>query len=327
MASTTPTISIALCTYQGAQYLTEQLQSIAAQSRLPDELVVCDDVSSDETVELVRAFAAQVPFPVRLQMNRTRLGATKNFEQAIQLSNGDIIVLCDQDDVWFGHKLQKIAATFAHTPSLAAVFSDAALVDENLSGLGRTLWQAAGFDAHAQSLFESGQQLAALVKYTPILGLTLAFHSSYREAIIPFPPEQGHDIWAALILAGLGRIAMIKEPLVQYRQHRNQLVGINLQTKLNQRLTNTRNIKGARFLHEAELYAKARQQIGELMAEKNGSHELALLQQKADHLYKRGLLHTKRWRRWPIIFQELSRLNYHRFSNGILSAAKDLFLS
>ncbi|HYE73440.1 MAG TPA: glycosyltransferase family 2 protein [Blastocatellia bacterium] len=327
MTLQTSKISIALCTYNGARFLSEQLHSIATQHRLPDELIVCDDGSMDETVSLVEAFASQVRFPVRLQVNPVRLGATKNFEQAIELCRGDVIVLCDQDDVWFSHKLQKIAEAFAHRPQPGAVFSDAILVDEKLLSLKRTLWQTSGFSAKAQAQFESGNQLEVLVRYTPILGLTLAFHSSYRNAILPFPTDQGHDIWGALIIASLAKIALIKEPLVQYRQHPHQLVGINLQRGLNQRLTYTRNIKGAAFLHVAQLYEEAYQRVEKLINEKADSRELALLRQKADHFYKRGLLHSNRWRRLPVIFRELSHLRYHHFSNGVLSAAKDLFLS
>src|SRR4030095_14430308 len=86
-------VSIALCSYNGERYLQEQLDSIAGQSRLPDELVVCDDRSLDETAEIIRAFASKVPFPVRLTINERNLGSTKNFEKAISLCRGDIILL------------------------------------------------------------------------------------------------------------------------------------------------------------------------------------------------------------------------------------------
>src|SRR6266704_3029265 len=101
-------ISIALCTYNGARFLPEQLESIAAQTRLPDEMVVCDDRSADETTDIIRTFAKNALFPVRLEINEQKLGSTKNFEKAIRLCHGEIIAPADQDDVWNPQKLSKL---------------------------------------------------------------------------------------------------------------------------------------------------------------------------------------------------------------------------
>ncbi|HEY2971172.1 MAG TPA: glycosyltransferase, partial [Pyrinomonadaceae bacterium] len=109
-------ISVAMCTYNGAPYLREQLNSIAAQTRPPDELVVCDDVSADLTCEIVTSFAASVHFPVRLYVNEQNLGSTKNFERAIGLCEGDIIARSDQDDVWLPEKLRRIEDCLQRNP-------------------------------------------------------------------------------------------------------------------------------------------------------------------------------------------------------------------
>ena len=96
-------LSIALATYNGAVYLKEQLESIAAQTRTPDELVISDDQSTDDTLRVIEEFAATAGFPVRLSVNEANLGIAKNFEKAISLCRGDLIFLSDQDDVW--HKI------------------------------------------------------------------------------------------------------------------------------------------------------------------------------------------------------------------------------
>ena len=103
------TISVAMCTYNGEKYLREQLESIALQTRLPAELVICDDRSTDSTSEIIRNFADSAPFPVRFNLNPVNLGGatkgiTKNFEQASRLCTGDLIAFCDQDDVWLPKK-------------------------------------------------------------------------------------------------------------------------------------------------------------------------------------------------------------------------------
>src|SRR5215211_1230053 len=141
-------ISIAMCTYNGAGFLTAQLESITAQSRRPDEIVICDDGSTDQTKTLLENFAQASPVPVSLKFNQQNLGSIKNFEQAIRLCSGDIIVLSDQDDVWKKDKLEKIEQAFHSNPTAGLVFSDAEIVDEDLEPLHRRMWDEIGFDAH-----------------------------------------------------------------------------------------------------------------------------------------------------------------------------------
>ena len=83
-------ISIALCTKNGARFLTEQLASFRRQTRLPDELVICDDCSNDGTIEIIKRFAETSAFPVLFNRNENNLGSTVNFERAISLCAGDI---------------------------------------------------------------------------------------------------------------------------------------------------------------------------------------------------------------------------------------------
>ena|SRR2546421_3140447 len=91
---------VAMCTYNGARHVREQLESFAAQTRLPaDELVICDDCSTDQTINILPDFGAGASFPVHIQVNKFNLGSTKNFEQAISFCHGDLIALSDQDDV------------------------------------------------------------------------------------------------------------------------------------------------------------------------------------------------------------------------------------
>ncbi len=104
----TPKVSIAMCTYNGQRFLAQQLQSFLDQTVQPDELVVCDDVSSDDSVAVVEAFAARAPFAVRVFRNPQNLGYIRNFEQAIAQCTGDLVFLCDQDDVWDPHKIEKL---------------------------------------------------------------------------------------------------------------------------------------------------------------------------------------------------------------------------
>ncbi len=139
------TISVAMCTFNGARFLRAQLESIARQRRPPDELVICDDGSSDGSVEILREFAAGASFSIRIFCNEKNLGSTQNFEKAIQLCKGDLIALCDQDDIWLPEKLSRLLQIFEQDSSLGGVFSDADLINENSQEIGKRLWQVHKF--------------------------------------------------------------------------------------------------------------------------------------------------------------------------------------
>ncbi len=100
-----------MATYNAAKYLQEQLDSFLYQSRQPDELMVCDDGSTDGTLEVLETLRRQAPFAVHVYRNETSLGCTKHFERAMSFCAGDIIVLSDQDDVWFFNKIDTMVAT------------------------------------------------------------------------------------------------------------------------------------------------------------------------------------------------------------------------
>src|ERR1700723_2014959 len=137
-------ISVALCTYNGERFLRHQLESIQQQTRLPDELVVCDDRSTDQTFAIVREFAARVSFPIVIVQNPETLGSARNFEKAIRLCTGDLIALSDQDDLWYPNRLQRSEHEFIAHPQAGLVFSDADVIDEQNRPLGATLWQQLG---------------------------------------------------------------------------------------------------------------------------------------------------------------------------------------
>ena len=106
----TLTVSVALCTYKGASYLGKQLESVLAQTRLPQEMVVFDDASPDGTWALLEAFEPRIRAAgIRLVMHRNpvNVGFVANFEQALQATTGDIVFLCDQDDVWHLDKIEQ----------------------------------------------------------------------------------------------------------------------------------------------------------------------------------------------------------------------------
>lgn len=125
------TISVVMSAYNGEKFLQGQLDSIMRQTRLPDEFLVCDDGSTDETFRILEKFEKKAPFPVHIHRNSFRSGYGENFIMMAQLSKADIIAFCDCDDVWLKRKLEVCEHFFKDKNVILAVhsFQD---VDENL---------------------------------------------------------------------------------------------------------------------------------------------------------------------------------------------------
>jgi glycosyltransferase involved in cell wall biosynthesis len=318
-------ISVALCTYNGSQYLQEQLDSIASQARLPDELIICDDRSSDDSVRIVKNFVNMVPFPVYLTINAVNLGCTKNFEKAIQFCSGDIIALSDQDDVWKPHKLLRMEARFLDSANIGAVFSDADMVDECLHPLGQTLWQSVNLTRTKQERIRQGGAFDVLLKHNVVTGATMAFRTKFRPLILPIPSFWLHDGWIALIICAVASIALIDETLIKYRQHSGNQIGATKRT-LSEKVTIARRARSISYMRPLNSYKL----IDDWRLRANSScldHKtISKLEEKVQHLYVRRNMPPRKVRRIPLIIRELITLRHLRYSNGIYSLAKDLFL-
>lgn len=223
-------ISVALCTYNGAAYIHEQLASILAQTRLPDELIIGDDGSTDNTLNLVREFTQKCLFEVIILENNTQspLKVTKNFERTLAACSGDYIFLCDQDDVWLPQKIEKLASVLDTDPATEMVFSDAALVSETLSSLNRTQWQVVRFDEPRKALWKNGKATEVMLGGNRVTGCTVALRRTLLEVAMPFPthiPEIIHDNWLAWVATVRNSIVFYDECLTLYRQHEKQQIG------------------------------------------------------------------------------------------------------
>ena len=323
-------ISVAMCTYNGADFLPAQLASIAEQTRPPDELIVCDDASTDKTRALLESFARTSPIPVSLYFSDHNIGSVKNFERAIGLCTGDVIALSDQDDVWHSNKLGRIEESLNNSPAAGMVFSDAELVDENLKPLGQRMWNAVGFDVHKQKLVRDGKSLDVLVNGWTVTGATMAFRSEYVKLALPIPTNIAmiHDGWIALIIAAVADVSFIEEPLIKYRQHERQQIGAPqrsvaqperglhaLESALRRR-NSAADLHGILAVLEQRLIAQAQSFDCRRALEFAGDYSL--------HLDVRANLPRKRLSRVPRILRELLTMRYHEYANGFKSAAKDL---
>lgn len=204
-----PHISIALATYNGERYLREQLDSFAVQSWRPDEVVVTDDCSTDDTVRILEDFARKAPFEVRVFRNEANLGYSGNFGRALSLCRGDIIFLSDQDDVWCSHKVETVCNVFFATDDLHLVIGDCALADDELRCSGLT---------------QLGQlRSAGLTEAQFVNGCCSAISRRLLPLLLPIPQsELAHDNWLHRLALAMGSRRVIEDVLQLYRRHETQ---------------------------------------------------------------------------------------------------------
>jgi glycosyltransferase involved in cell wall biosynthesis len=220
-----PTISVALCTYNGAAYVEQQLRSILAQTHAVDEIVVSDDGSSDDTLQVVSRTLEGVAASVVVIENPTPLGVTANFEQAIERTTGDIVVLSDQDDVWHPHRIENALAAFEAGDALVH-FTDAQLVDAAGVPLDLTLFESLEVTDATLTAMRDGHAFGTLLKRNLATGATLAFRRDLLADAMPFPREWVHDEWLTILAAARERIAASRELSIDYRQHGENQIGV-----------------------------------------------------------------------------------------------------
>lgn len=212
-------LSVAMCTFNGEKYIAEQLESILSQQFPVDEIIICDDGSTDKTVEIIEDFQKSNPF-IKLYRNPENLGIIKNFEKAINLCQNGIVILCDQDDIWFKIKTEKIKSYFESNTDIKAVFHNLELFDEK--PLGSTIWNYVAFNAqiHHENLLNHLLTIENIVT-----GASFAFKKNKCINLDEIPEIALHDYQLALIFAMTNELGLIDETLGYYRIHDAQQIG------------------------------------------------------------------------------------------------------
>ncbi len=205
-------ISVAMATYNGERYLPQMLESLAAQSRLPDELVVRDDGSTDGTLAVVDDFAARAGFPVRVLPAGDRLGYGQNFVTVSRACTGDLLFFADQDDVWHADKLE-IVERAAPVGEAAALFHDFSLQDADGAPLSPSFFGV---------LAERGFGPTVALK-----GCTIAVTRGFIDTWDWPPPTSfvPHDVWVALLSTAFGQRRILPDVLIDHRFHEGNTSG------------------------------------------------------------------------------------------------------
>lgn len=323
-----PSISIAMCTYNGARHVLQQMESFAAQSLLTAELIVCDDRSTVDTVQIIRAFANRAPFPVRLEINEANLGYSKNFAKAIGLASGEMILCSDQDDVWHPNKLRMFADRFGSEPQPGLIFCDANLVDQDLKPIGSTLWQSKKFWAGARRKVAEKTGAAVILRDPTwfAAGATMGFASKYRSLILPLVEGWTHDAWIATVVASVAPVGLIAEPLNEYRQHASQVFGgTSGSVGRVMNLAKTRASSEDHFLATAERYRQLAARLKEAGVVTLDPGMFRRVERKIAHWERRSKMRkVSKLARFPLICQEFALGRYQSYSQGWKSMAVDV---
>nr|WP_315429395.1 glycosyltransferase family 2 protein [uncultured Albidiferax sp.] len=324
-----PSVSVALCTHNGARFILDQVNSIRQQSVLPTQIVVSDDASSDNSIEIAQAAIAELKSQSDLQLqilrNSPPLKVVKNFEQAVSACTGDLIALCDQDDAWHPDRLERMVAEFERRPDLLLLHSNARLIDAQGKDLSESLFEAIEVKAFELAWIHGGRAIDTLLRRNVVTGATTVFRCSLLQYALPFPPEWLHDEWLAIVAAAVGRVDVLEDRLIDYRQHAANQVGARRETLIEkmQKALSTRDHTLAARAVRVEILLDRLQQFGDAVP----PEIIEKVRKKLAHQRFRATLPQRRMARWLPVMGELVTGRYNQFGRGLHCVARDFLES
>ncbi|MDD5063408.1 MAG: glycosyltransferase family 2 protein [Phycisphaerae bacterium] len=228
-----PDIKILLATYNGQEYLAEQIDSILTQSNQDWQLLIRDDGSDDDTVRIIEGYANRLPDKIGLiKDNEGRLGANLNFGKLLQYADAEYIMFCDQDDVWLPNKIEMAlnamkAAEQVYPDKPILIHTDLKVIDSERNTIADSMWIY-------QKIFpEAGNDLNRVMAQNVVTGCTMMINKKARAVSIPVPDEAiMYDWWLALNVCRHGKIIYLSIPSVLYRQHSGNQVGAKKARKI-----------------------------------------------------------------------------------------------
>ena len=226
-------ISVVMATFNGVDFLQEQIESILQQTLQPTEIIICDDGSTDGTKEILKSYATNGL--IQFYENETTLGVVDNFKKGVLLAPvGNYIAFCDQDDIWMPHKLETLHKELIlleqkeqNETRPCIVYSDLILIDERRNILNKSFWNELYHDVHEHCL-------STLLFGNFVTGCSVMMNAASRSYFLNTPKAILHDVWLAFVGNAIGKIKAISTPLMYYRQHaqnQNYQLGNSKKTK------------------------------------------------------------------------------------------------
>ncbi len=218
-------VDILIATYQGGNYVEEQIESILLQTHFHVNLIIRDDGSTDETPSILMNLNQTYPNKITLLPSEKHLGIKGNFSTLMQHSRAPYLAFSDQDDKWLPHKIEESLDLIksmerqygSHLPLL--VHTDLTLVDQNLKEMAPSFWRYENFNPDATGFNR-------LLVQNVVTGCTMLMNRCLADLAQPIPPEAVmHDWWVGLVASCFGHIQSLEKPTVLYRQHETNHTG------------------------------------------------------------------------------------------------------
>ncbi|TDK20485.1 glycosyltransferase family 2 protein [Luteimonas aestuarii] len=317
-------VAVALCTYNGARFLQAQLDSLAAQRRRPDALVVGDDGSTDGTLEILERFAGESGTGIRVDIRRNsrNLGFAANFDATLRRSDGDVVFLCDQDDVWHPDKIARMCGEFERRPRLGLLHTDARLVDVDGQDMGCGLFEALEMTAAEIAAEHAGRAFDVLLRRNTVTGATAAIRREALHEALPVAEGWVHDEWLALRTSLGWEVDCLPWASIDYRQHGANQIGMRRRT-LREKLAGIDRPKRVFMQDVADrltLFLQRCDDAGLPLPQDRRDEILA----RIGHARYRAGLPTTLASRLRAVLAESRAGGYHRFSSGWRSIASDV---
>ncbi|MGN1299292.1 MAG: glycosyltransferase family 2 protein [Candidatus Scatovivens sp.] len=301
-------IDILMATYNGEKYIKKQIDSIISQTYSNFNLIISDDASSDNTLNILKEYEDKDK-RIKIFRQDKNLGVVSNFEFLLSKVKSEFFMFADQDDIWKENKI-KLSINKLKEEDADLVYTDLKVVDENLNEISNSYWKLKGFQnkVYKYNNFES------LYLNNYITGCTIVCKSKWIKEILPFPKSSEfiiHDYWLALIVSMNGKISYLKEPTIKYRQHNKNSIG-------SKRKSNEIN----NFDEIRKLFIKVKKEHFEIFIENNKkfSENYKKLNKKSLEYFK--MLENKKYinfKKWNLFFKLYKYENFiYKWENFII---------
>lgn len=327
-------ITVALCVYNGGPYLARLLASLKKQTLFPDELIVVNDASQDNSAEILQEFSRTAHFPVRILTHEKNRGYRQALATALAEIHEGLIFPCDHDDEWLPEKLARMVARFEARPELGAIASDMILGDGELHEKRGTLWQANRQQEFAPAL-ATEQGFALELRQNFAAATAMGFQQKYLAYALPLSDLWVHDGWIFSLITAMAPVEAMLEPTVFYRVHAQQSVGAEptsfwaaLRFRLQRGLKKGPALVSQRRRELEELETRINNIYSHASAEERARLDRSrpVLRRHLEHFrIRERALAGSRVRRFALLSREWGR--YQTCDNGLSSLVKDLLSS
>lgn len=288
------TVEILLATYNGEKYLSKQLDSIMNQTFKDFEIIVRDDGSRDNTLQILDNYCKKYSNIRLIKDNITCGGAAKNFAILLENSKAEYVMFCDQDDIWIDNKIEKTINRMKEEerkrPGVGLlIHSDLKLINDNDIVIGNSFFKCEGIDYRRNSIEN-------LFLINPVTGCTVMVNRTLLSGLLEIPYERVmHDHWLAIYASLFGEIITINEPLVLYRQHDSNVVGAYNYSSIKHQLKVIIAIKDYKKLvnNSFEMVEEILNKYSQCMDKKSVSKCTTFLQLKTCNLFEKAIIIMK----------------------------------